>query len=140
MTVFLLNFLHNLIEFMHLAGPQYKINMRRPFDELVAFLLRHTTGNAENQLRILTFEILYLTDFTVNLILSRFPDSTGIDDQQISLCHIRIISQPFITDIFQLADHALRISHIHLTAVYNTFNVLMHFSIYYLHAWHFNPS
>ena len=80
MTVFALDFLHDCVEFMHLARTEHKVDMRCPLNELVSFLLSHAAGDAENQLRILALGVFYLTDFAIDLILRRFAYGTGVDD------------------------------------------------------------
>ena len=131
---------HSIDGFFDNFGGKYVAEvLRRPLDELVAFLLGHAAGDAKNQLRILALDVLDFTDFAIDLVLRRFAHGAGIDDEKVSLFHRRIIGEALIADIGQLPCHAFGIGHVHLTAINQKFDIALGFAIYYLHTSMFIP-
>ena len=132
MSTLALNLLYHLCEFMDLIRPEHKINMWSPLDELVALLLCHTACDAQDQLWVLALQMLNLANLAIDLILSRFPHATGIQEYQIRLIH-RI--RTLIADCPQLSFHTFGITDIHLTSVNNYFSETVNFSIDNFHIY-----
>ena len=118
MAVSSLYFPYHPDKFMDLVRPKHKIYMRSTPDQHLSLLLGHTACDAKDQGRFLPLELLDLTDFSVNLVLCRFPHTASIDQNEICCLHILC---PLITNGLELSFHAFRIGKIHLTAVYNKF-------------------
>ena len=71
-------FPHHLGQPMHFIRAQHEINMGCPSQQGFAFLLGHTAGNAENQLRPLALQALDLANLAIDLVLGRLPHAAGI--------------------------------------------------------------
>ena len=100
--------------FLNLIGTQHKINMGSPLNQLLPFFLCHTASDTQNKVRILPLEILNLTDFSIDLVLSIFTHCTGIYHNKVSLLHILY---GLIAQLGQLTLHTLCVTEVHLTAV-----------------------
>ncbi len=109
-----LDFLHDILEFVHLARAEHEVDMRRAGDQRVALLLRHAARDAENQARILPFEMLDLADLAIHAVLRTLADAARIDEDEVGRLHL---VRTRVADGRKLPRHALGVRDIHLTAI-----------------------
>ena len=63
-----------------------QIDIGRPLADFGAFLAGHTAANADDQIRILLFQVLPAAQLMKDLFLRFFPNGTGVEQQ-----HVRLI-------------------------------------------------
>ena len=114
MAAFPFELAHDIFELVHLARAEHKVDMRCACNQRIAFLLRHAARDAENQARILPFEVLDLADFSIHAILRTLANAARMDENEVGRLHL---VRTRVADGHELPRHALGIADVHLTAV-----------------------
>ena len=101
-------------ERVQLPCTQYKIQMRKFFEQIIAQPLSHAARHTDDQSGFAVFQLFHVADLAFGFAFGCIPDTAGVEDQGIGFLFGK---DDAVSLAFQLGCHGIRITFIHLTAV-----------------------